>query len=956
MDIRRLVSVPEALIPHFYHDEKRPAGEWFCTSDPAGQKVGSGGGTAWLLHEAYRQSGFDGDFEAWLTSGKSMVIHSGGESRRLPSYSATGKSMIPVPVFRWSRGQYVDQVLLDFQSSFYERVLGAGGERYCLLIGSGDVLFLSGDRFRDLPEADILCMGIWVDDPTASRHGVFFSRKEDPGTLSFMLQKPSADELEHLAGSYYYLMDSGIWLLSPRAAGLLMVRCGWDIEGQRFTHGRPDYYDLYGTMGPAFGKEARMKDPGLNQLDVKIWPMQEGEFYHFGSSGDLIASCSRLQNRVIDQRKTGHHENRRHPSVFQQNARTDIAFTPDNLNIWIENAHIGRGWKLEHDHIITGIPVNDWNIDLPGGICLDLLPLDDGSWCIRVYGFHDRFRGCLNDGVTWLNRPLNEWLEGNDVGRELLDPEGDTDILLLPLFPVVQDLREAETWIKRITGETGDAGFAGEYAAVTRLSFTESNAKASAGVLFRQREVFRKGNLETLAANHQRSIFYRLDLRKAAADFVEARLALPSALTEGEDLLKRISDSMFRSLIATTEQEKEIFERQAFAMLRESLMATITDDGAEPQRHILDDQILWGRSPVRLDMAGGWTDTPPYCIINGGRVVNVAVELNGQPPLQVFARPLKEPEIVLRSIDLGSKEVIKDFEGLNRFAMVGGSFSIPRAALVLAGFGNTYAVNKYHSLPEQLKHFGCGIELSLLAAVPKGSGLGTSSVLAATTLGTLNELCSLGWDRHELSHRTLILEQMLTTGGGWQDQYGGVFGGVKMLETGPGILQKPSVKWLPDTLFTAPEYHELVLLYYTGVTRTAKDILGEIVKGMFLNSSEHLEILGDMELHALDTYETILHGDYQGLAASVKRSWELNCRLDKGTNPPEIKKIVERIDEWLLGYKLLGAGGGGYMVMFAKDREAALKVREVLTNDPPNGKARFVEFGVPGEGLRISGS
>ncbi len=160
-------------------------------------------------------------------------------------------------------------------------------------------------------------------------------------------------------------------------------------------------------MGPAFGKEARMKDQGLNQLEVKIWPMQEGEFYHFGSSGDLIASCSRLQNRVIDQRKTGHHENRRHPSVFQQNARTDITFTPDNLNIWIENAHIGRGWKLEHDHIITGIPVNDWNIDLPGGICLDLLPLDDGSWCIRVYGFHDRFRGCLNDGV-YLAQPAAE--------------------------------------------------------------------------------------------------------------------------------------------------------------------------------------------------------------------------------------------------------------------------------------------------------------------------------------------------------------------------------------------------------------------------------------------------------------------------------------------------------------------------------------------------------------------
>jgi len=61
--------------------------------------------------------------------------------------------------------------------------------------------------------------------------------------------------------------------------------------------------------------------------------------------------------------------------------------------------------------------------------------------------------------------------------------------------------------------------------------------------------------------------------------------------------------------------------------------------GRSPLRPALkEDQIVWARAPVRLDLAGGWTDTPPYTLRHGGRVVNLAVDLNGQPPIQVFCR------------------------------------------------------------------------------------------------------------------------------------------------------------------------------------------------------------------------------------------------------------------------------------------------------------------------------
>jgi len=197
---------------------------------------------------------------------------------------------------------------------------------------------------------------------------------------------------------------------------------------------------------------------------------------------------------------------------------------------------------------------------------------------------------------------------------------------------------------------------------------------------------------------------------------------------------------------------------------------------------------------------------------------------------------------------------------------------------------------------------------------------------------------------------------MLTPGGGWQDQFGGIFEGVKLLETGAGIRQNPGMKWLPDQLFINRETREMMLLYYTGVTRVARDILGEIVKAMFLNSSGHLKIFSEMKVHARETFDTILGNDYEGLAEKVAISWALNQQLDEGTNPPVIREIIGRVEDYLLGYKLLGAGGGGYLLMFAKSAEAALRARKNLESNPPNARARFVEFTVSKTGFQVSRS
>ena len=118
---------------------------------------------------------------------------------------------------------------------------------------------------------------------------------------------------------------------------------------------------------------------------------------------------------------------------------------------------------------------------------------------------------------------------------------------------------------------------------------------------------------------------------------------------------------------------------------------------------------------------------------------------------------------------MGAVEIIENYEELQDYKKVGSPFSIPKAALTLAGFAPEFSAENYASLEEHLKAFGAGLEITLLAAIPAGSGLGTSSILASTVLGAINDFCGLAWDRNDICSYTLALEQLLTTGGGWQD-------------------------------------------------------------------------------------------------------------------------------------------------------------------------------------------
>ena len=863
--MKKLLSLPPNLVECFHEVTGLSRDEYFCTCDPIGHRLGSGGGTTWVLQQAAE----------WLNGERCIILHAGGQSKRLPAYAVSGKVLTPIPVFRWERGQRLSQTLMDLQLPLYERMMEQAPARLTTMIVSGDVYIRAAERLGDIPDADVVCYGLWLDASVAKNHGVFVSDRRTPNVLKQMLQKPSTERLTELLKDHFYLTDIGIWMLSDRAVRLLAKR-STEPSGKTAGHHNCQLsivncqlkeYDLYSEFGCALGTNPTLDDPELHELSVAVVPLPGGEFYHFGTSREMISSTVAIQNIVNDQRDIMHHDRKPHPSIFTQNAITHYRFTEDNYNIWIENSFVGPRWTLTHDNVVTGVPENDWDITLEPGECIDVVPVGDSDYEVRRYR---------------IDEPVNS--------NELAE-------------------------------------------------------RANLRRLFAQRCEFRSKNWPALARNWQHSVFYQLDLDDAAREFSRWQIPLPEPLAADAPLMTRIHDAMFRG-----------DSNKAFSLLREGLTESALAVKQAPCLSVYPDQIVWGRSPVRIDLAGGWTDTPPYCLMEGGAVVNIAIELNGQPPLQAYVKPCPVPHIVLRSIDLGAIEVVETYEQLAEYNKVGSPFSIPKAALVLAGFQPGFSQQTYPTLKEQLQAFGAGIELTLLSAIPAGSGLGTSSILASTVLGAVSDFCGLGWDKNEIGKRTLVLEQLLTTGGGWQDQFGGVLGGVKLLETQRGFDQNPLVRWLPDGLYTQPEYAQCHLLYYTGVTRTAKKILAEIVRRMFLNHGDEIRQLRAMKAHAQDMYETMQRQDFQRMGQLIRKTWQQNQLIDSGTNPDSVRQITNLVDDLCLGYKLPGAGGGGYLYMVAKDPEAAARIKQILNSQQPNANARFVDMTLSKKGLQISRS
>uniref|UniRef100_UPI0035901CB6 L-fucose kinase isoform X2 n=1 Tax=Myxine glutinosa TaxID=7769 RepID=UPI0035901CB6 len=369
--------------------------------------------------------------------------------------------------------------------------------------------------------------------------------------------------------------------------------------------------------------------------------------------------------------------------------------------------------------------------------------------------------------------------------------------------------------------------------------------------------------------------------------------------------------------------------------------------------------------PARIDLAGGWSDTPPLAYEHGGTVLTAAVRLNGVRPIGAAARRLEQPVLLLASHDslpvtgeggmkcwprwqVGSWDAeCTKLQHLEDYRHPHAPAALLKAACVVSGLVDPHSTT---SLQEQLVAT-TGLELHAWSILPHGSGLGTSSILAGAVLAVLGEIRGTPYDRHSLLHAVLLLEQALTTGGGWQDQLGGLYPGVKLGRSKSTLPLHVEVQTLNPQHTRILE--ERLVLVYTGRTRLARNLLQDVIRRWYARQPELVAAVDELEDTAMKCAKAFEQGDVETMGVCLQAYWKQKVALTPGTSPLAVQHIMAVLSPLALGQSLAGAGGGGFLFMLGKQPWPADAVRSALSALPGAENLQLYKVAIDQEGLVI---
>ncbi len=941
-------------------------GRWHVLPDPGGKRVGSGAATISALRHVEKVEGKRG-----LRGVSVLILHSGGDSRRLPAYAAQGKVFVPMGR-RDERGRELalfDLVLedmLEFQHGL-ERAIPEWPRS--VVIAAGDVYLGAADECPDWTGREIVGVGFRASRQVAHRHGVYVLDAD--GEVREFVQKPD-DAALRKAGALDWrgeaIVDSGIVVLPTRAAARLASvpeRAGalWRgvLAGER--RGLDVYEHL--LMGWATrGREQYAAKVGASDDEQRReYVALHGCLYDGGMRGHVMREC---------------------PFEHLGTTREYI----ERVGAGARDCAFSRRVRLMGENLVT-----NWTGEIVPprvmrrGLGATCLPIGEREWAVVAFDVRDDFKSAVEHGGTVCGRRLSEvaesvgemevwgvgaqagmsprWRSKARVAPPLLGPGEERSAWNARLWPVTRS-RTAWGMVEWMTREGGRPSRA--WRAATRMSLAELVVAVNHERLLRHQEECRTKERLGRLGDVARSAW-----SMAARDVVDDLERV--APSERNGLARSAAGSLWSAYGA----EKSAGERARLAMLmvrmceatgcpppvgsgglvalrsavwrhvRESVAREARISRRLPRAGVRVGEVVCSTAPVRIDLAGGWTDTPPICSDMGGRVVNVAITLDGEHPIRAACKRVAERGIRVTSVDLGKSVVFREAKELWAFDDPGDWAALPKAALAMSGL---VPAEGQGTLERWLKHVG-GVELTVSSRVPKGSGLGTSSIMGAAVLSSLARLVGARLSRGALIERTSLVEQMMSTGGGWQDQAGGIVPGVKLLSTRMGVRQVPSVVGMTDVLSSA-EMRGRLLLYSTGIQRLAKDILKQVVTRYLERDPGTMATLSRLGLLAS---RAVLHERAQGkfdLVATMNEYWRLKKAMDPGATTPAIEKMLDPIRHELSAHMLPGAGGGGFVFMIATSAAAARRVRARLEARPPNALARFYEFAVDREGLRTT--
>ena len=454
------------------------------------------------------------------------------------------------------------------------------------------------------------------------------------------------------------------------------------------------------------------------------------------------------------------------------------------------------------------------------------------------------------------------------------------------------------------------------------------------------------------------------------------RRALPPCCIDGQDIVQLKEAKHIDKLAAA--YETRINQLQSIDLQR-SLAALDSGRAAAPRMvEEAYEQTFCIQSPLRLGISSAnASDNHLRSKEQSGKTLNIAVNLQqgqqerAQPPLEVIARRLAEPQLILRSRSTGFKA---DFEASKHSSAATVSelfFAYRRSgdeALRLVKQGMVHAgIVRPDSTDviEDIVAFtgGGGLEITTSSKVLQGSGLGTSGILSAAILKMLYHLSGHPYaapacEYPSLYDQSLMLEQSLGLNSGWQDARGASGGpsAIKNFYAPPTDgLPAPERTFLTEVdkrLFT-----ERVVLFDTGISRSATRGLN-VVLDVYLSRDRqrYAAIRESLAIHD-EMVAALRAGAYADLGQLADRYWQLRCILDPQATNDALQHLFEnpQITDLTEGGLLTGAGGGGFALLIAAEGQAAaLRARlDKLRQHAAFAKSSVVSYQLNTQGIQF---
>ncbi|KAM5263136.1 LOW QUALITY PROTEIN: L-fucose kinase [Ctenodactylus gundi] len=397
------------------------------------------------------------------------------------------------------------------------------------------------------------------------------------------------------------------------------------------------------------------------------------------------------------------------------------------------------------------------------------------------------------------------------------------------------------------------------------------------------------------------------------------------------------------------------YEGAGQILIRQAVMTAQHFVSREPVEWPAPGQWVVAECPARVDFSGGWSDTPPLAYELGGAVLGLAVQVDGRRPIGARACRIQEPELRLavgsRQNEMAVKIVCRSLEDLQDYCQPHAPGALLKAAFICAGI-----VHIHSELPlrEQLLHtFGGGFELHTWSELPHGSGLGTSSILAGAALAALQRAAGWAVGTEALIHAVLHLEQVLTTGGGWQDQVGGLMPGIKVGRSQAQLPLKVEVEEITMPEGFVQKLNDHLLLVYTGKTRLARNLLQDVLRSWYARLPAVVQNAHSLVRQTEECIEAFRQGNLPRLGQYLTSYWEQKKLMAPGCEPLAVRQMMDVLAPHVHGQSLAGAGGGGFLYLLTKEPRQKEALEAVLAKTEGLGKYSIHLVEVDTQGLNL---